>query len=259
MVKVKYAKTLMAAVGFASRPRNLLIYFLFNILVFSLLVVPLWLGNSSAVAASLTIVAGVVVFLAAILVDATFIQQCAAGKKARLSASFKVARARYPSVLGAAVIMLVINWVVTRVFSLVSDIVAAVAAIVISLLFFFVYQEAVLARRKFYRAVVGSVSLFRKAWLTIVLSWILSSIVSLALVFVFALPLLILASAIMSGVFAGGITEDMTVAIMALSQANMPLLIIAGLAANVGLAMSKLFSIGFITGIYQQLAGKKKA
>ncbi len=135
--------------------------------------------------------------------------------------------------------------------SSVADIVPFVGfifSLVTGLIFFFVQQEIAVRNSGLSKSFSNSYAIFKRNWFKVFLTLIISGLLGLLIIIVFAIPLLIVAlPALVSGQF------------MSAVLANLPLFIATGLILLVGVALATLWTIGIKTDVYMQLKkGKRK-
>ena len=139
--------------------------------------------------------------------------------------------------------------------SFVADIVPFVGFIfsfVISLIFFFVQQEIAVRNSGLSKSFSNSYAIFKRNWFKVFLTLIISGLLGLLVIIVFAIPLFAVMFATIGPAIASG---QFVPALLA----NLPLFIATGLILLVGVALATLWIIGIKTDVYMQLKkGKKK-
>ena len=174
-------------------------------------------------------------------------------KEKEFRESWPVSFSRYLSLLGVTAIAGIIAFVVSLV-----PYVGWLFAIFTGLVFFFSMQGVIVRRSGFMEAIEDSVNIFSKNPFRVFAAWLLILGISLILLGIFALPLLALIFSILIEAAAGGIVNTATVinAVFAI-QSQLPMLVITGIIALVGLAISRAFSIKAQTEFYLQFRKAK--
>jgi hypothetical protein len=162
-----------------------------------------------------------------------------------LGASSTFAKKIYLRFLAVFIALAIISGIASSV-----PLVGIIVSIVVGLLFFFVYQEVAVNNSKFTESFSRSYELFNRNKLDVLVTFLLSAILSIFILIVFALPLLAVgAMTLVSGINGGGF--------VAAFMANAPLFVITGMILAVGFALACLVSNSIRTDIYLQLKKRK--
>ena len=138
--------------------------------------------------------------------------------------------------------------------SSVADIVPFVGfifSLVTGLIFFFVQQEIAVRNSGLSKSFSNSYAIFKRNWFKVFLTLIISGMLGLLVIIVFAIPLLVVAFATIVPAIASG---QMVLALLA----NLPMFVVTGLILLAGVALATLWTIGIKTDIYMQLKKGKK-
>lgn len=156
------------------------------------------------------------------------------------------AKKRYLRFLGAMIIVGAIDLIAS-----IPPIVGFVLSIIVGLIFFFVQQEIAVAGSRISKSLSNSYNIFKRNWLQVVITFILSALLGFLIILIFAIPLLVVAFAtILPSIGTGQIVPALL--------ANLPLFAVTGLILLVGVAFASLFTIGIKTDIYLQLKKRRK-
>ena len=164
--------------------------------------------------------------------------------------SWKVSRERFFSLTGALI-------VITSL-SLISNLVILVGwllSIIVSLFFFFVFQDLIITNKDTFLALNASLKIFKRKPLTVIIAWILVTIVSLVIVGIFSIPLLLFLLNL-SGVGASSVTGILTALIFSL-ETNTAALILTGVILLIGIEISQVFALKTQTEIYLQVKKRR--
>lgn len=263
-----YTSAIKNSFNFAISVKRLGFYFLFNLVMLGIIALPtlnLYYAVKAAFGAAIPIsslvptmignlillfLATVLISLLTLYVNIAFIQNYWASRKKDVSVlqSLKAVKPSYLTALAAAVIIMGI----TMMFSFVQYI-GVLIAMVIGLVFFFIYQDIVISKSNFSAAMSKSVEILKRNFMTILITWTIISIFSLIIMFVSCIPLFAtLAMILPFAVIKGGLSA----AILAVKQ-NLVLVVLTSLIAFLGAVLNALFVIGMQTDIYLQIKKKK--
>lgn len=181
------------------------------------------------------IIAVLIVMFANLTFTHNYAKPGAAGK------SMDAVKACFVPFIVATVIVTIITAVVNMV-----PLVGLILSIIVGLMFFFMQQEVVLARSGAIGSLQNSYGLFRKNAFDTIVVLVVSVILSLLVMIIFAIPLFVvgflsLFAALGTGTFAQAFA------------ANSAAFVITGLIALFGVSLGTLFSNSMRTDIYMQL------
>jgi hypothetical protein len=270
---VDYGKALSKGLSFGINPKRWLQFFILDLVFLSIglavalpnlsEIIPVMMGGSQDLAGAVQIagfaVSIMLVFIVWVLIRLWFmgaiVHQSYKGKD-KISKSFSVAGRKYLHILVAIIIVTIIAGAVSII-----PYVGWIIAIVISWIFFFVLQGIVVSNMGFVGTLQNSYRMFRNRPLQVFLAWLLIAIVTLVIYFVFSIPMLILMFwAIIPIIPSLAGAQMPPEAISALSQmlyTNLPALIVVGVIALIGFAISQVFTLKAQTEFYQQLKKKR--
>ncbi len=202
------------------------------------------------------VIAGLLMLFSTLMFTHNYANQ----KSLRKSASF--AKAKYLRFLGATIIVTVISVLVTFPFSIADSLAQSALAkillssvnfiisIILSLIFFFVQQEIAVGGSRIGRALGNSYAIFKRNWLQVLITLIVSGLLGLLIILISAIPLILMVVATIPSISTGQFVPAML--------ANIPLFILSGLILIFGATLSTLFSTGIRTDVYMQLKKRKK-
>ena len=202
-------------------------------------------------------VAIIIVLLLLTFSSLMFIHNYANQRSLAKSAGF--AKSRYFRFLAAMILASLISMVIGLPFSLLDaatrSVLASALNFIVSLLltwvFFFVGQEIAVGGSRAVKSLSNSYSIFKRNWVQIAATWIITTLLAFLIIIVFAVPLLV--AVVMTVLTAIG-TGQVVPAILA----NLPLFIATCLILLVGVALAGLFTIGIATDVYMQIKRKRK-
>lgn len=255
---MEWKKTLKESIIFSLRPKRWLPFFALDG-VFALLGLLLLMKYGGIILTQASssfpemlnffaqgIILFVAYFLLKIWVKGAMVQQ-SYKEIEKIGKSYRVACSKYLSLLGAVVIVMVINWLVGYI-----PIAGLVFRFIISLIFFFIYQGVIVKGLGFDKTLEHSYKIFRKNWALVFAMFIVLSIISLLIVGVFSIPLLYFLVPIALEVMKTG-------NLFALLISNVIPLAITSVILLVGFAISQVFYLKAQTDFYLQLIGKRFA
>ena len=164
----------------------------------------------------------------------------------KIGKSFRQSYNRYLSLLGATIIVGIIN-----VFVSIIPYIGFIFSILISLIFFFIYQGVIVKGLGFDETLVHSYKLFRKNWATIVGIYIVLALIVILILGVFSIPLI---SLLVSLFFS--LKTYSLISIMSLIYSNLIYLVITGIITLIGFAISQVFYLKAQTEFYLRLKRK---
>lgn len=163
-----------------------------------------------------------------------------------LSKSADFAKSRYLRFLGVIIVTGIITFIVSMV-----PLLGIVFSIIAGFVFFFVHQEVAVSDNGISKSLKGSYGIFRKNILDVIITFILTAVLSVVIILIFAIPLFIIGlSSIVSALTTGNL--------MSILMSNLPLFVVSGLILLVGVSLAMLFSNSIRTDVYMQLKKKRK-
>lgn len=164
--------------------------------------------------------------------------------------SWTVSKERFFSLTGALI-------VITSL-SLISNLMVFVGwllSIIVSLLFFFVFQDLIITNKDTFLALNASLKIFKRKPLAVIITWILVTIVSLVIVGIFSIPLFLFLSNL-TGASIAGTTGILTAFILSLTT-NPGAFLLTGVVLLIGIEISQVFAIKTQTEIYLQVKKRR--
>ncbi len=255
MKNLKIQDSVEKSFRFSFQLKKFLPYFVFQLVVFAFMAIPIWnmikaatMGNLNAlsVAAAFasnfgTMMLGVLVAIVlGVLVQGTYIHNYRFKKS--LKKSFNFAKKKFWSLLG---VMLAIA-VLTTIASLI-PVLGWLLSLIVTLALIFGFQAVVLNNMGFSKAIKKSWNIFRKNWLGVLVAVIVMSVISIVIAFLFAIPMLFVLFSAIASFSSGTATAFSEYAV---------LLLLTGLVFLLGSAISKVFQIAFLTEMYMKLKGR---
>ncbi|MCD6558044.1 MAG: hypothetical protein J7K31_03390 [Candidatus Aenigmarchaeota archaeon] len=255
MTKLKISDALEKALHFAFQQKTFLPYFIFQLVVFAFLGIPMLnmvsqiiAKNPVAAASAVTsnfgimIIGIVIAVVLGVIIQGTYIHNYK--NKKSLKVSFDFAKKRFWSLLA----VLIVTGILTTIISLIPW-VGWILSIIVTLGLVFGLQAVIVDKKDCVEALKTSWRIFRKEWLKVLLSIIAMAIVAIIIQGLFVIPLFfVMVSAAISFVDIGSLS--------ALAQ-HSGLLLLTGLVFLIGTAITKVFQIAFLTEIYMKLKGRR--
>lgn len=270
---IDYGKAIKKGLDFGVKPKRWLQFFFMDLAFFTLalaVILPNLFDMSSflsgAVDAMGFAMTGLwlylmVIFAVWMLVRMWFtgaiVEQSHKGKD-RIIDTYKVSCRKYIHIILAMVIVTIVVGGLGSIYY-----VGWIISIFLGLVFFFVIQGIIVSKLNFWKTIVNSYNIFRKYPLHVFLAWLLITIVTMVVYLVFSIPAMVLFFWLVGSLaplYAGAaqpIPADIMVSMMQAFQANIPALIVVGIIALAGLAISQTFSLKAQTEFYLQMKKKK--
>jgi hypothetical protein len=259
VAKVSWSDAISKSLRFSVRPKRFLPFFITDLIMVLLLLV--LIGGTTDLMTLVSYAEGmlpveaaavlawgsvlmVVWVLVSVWVTGAVIHQGANPDDFR--GSWKASLARMPSLVGALIVVSLVSVMASLV-----PFIGIVLSFFVSLLFFFVNQVVVLEKGRFDRALSASVRTFRRKAGNVIVAWLLDTLVGIAIVAVFMIPIFILLSYTIYSVGPLATDEEM-MAMVAGPQFQLAIVIMM-----FGLSISKTFNLAFITEVYLQLKKKR--
>lgn len=264
-----------AGFRFAFNPKNFAVFFIMMLVELGLILAGLLLTTTTAFMAyatsiNISTIAGVAPYLIAaiiaglidILFTGSFVHRFktleTVGKSVKYSLSRYITLLIVVIIVGAistaAALALISLVYLSAQMAIVFIIIDLVVLFILAVLFMFVYQEVIIAKSSVVDTLKNSYRLFRKEWLNMIITIIISGILSIIIMIIAIIPFLFAVIRSIAGFLSLGNADISTLATLIFN--NMGPLAITGLIAIAGIAITKLLSIGIVTHVYSQL--KKK-
>lgn len=186
------------------------------------------------------LVVAVLVFLYAMLL---FTHNYANQKSLKKSASF--ALSSYPRFMAVVIVTGIITFIVSAV-----PFIGIILSIVAGLMFFFTYQE-VAFKSSFSKSIRNSYDMFMKNKLDTVVTFIVTAVLALFILLIFAIPLFAVG-------FSAVLSSLSGVSLMQSLMANISSFMVAGIILLAGASFAILFTNSIKTDVYMQLKKKRK-
>jgi hypothetical protein len=165
-------------------------------------------------------------------------------KEKQYDKSWKLAKNKYLSILGAVVVVGIISIIVGLV-----PFVGWILSIIVGLMFFFILQGIMIKNQGFIKTMESSWDIFRKRPIDVFAMWLVLTVVSMVILFIFLLPLLL--------VFGGFVLTIMSTGSVFTALpylfSNFWAFIIGTVILLIGLSIATVFSIKAQTEFYLQL------
>jgi hypothetical protein len=270
-MKLDYGRSISRALRFGFTPKRWLPLLLLNLTLFTLIItfimisIPLFgslFGGEAGGVQTLPmlgilgplILIAILWWLLAIWITGAIINQTY--KEDGYMKSFQISLNRYLCLLAAMILVAVISGLVGFV-----PYVGWIFSIIVGLMFFFAMQGVMITKLGPVDALKNSYMIFRKHMLDVFLIWLIAVLITLAIVLVFAIPLLILFLGLLIPMLsvssAQAVQAGMFTVLMESLGANFSLLIITGIIAVIGMSIAQAFSFKLQTEFYLQFKKKK--
>lgn len=266
---VDYGKALSRGLKFGFHPRRWLPFFVLDVIFFALMLIVVT-GNLSSIIAALlalstspvaaaSLIGYIAIFfiifiiwmLVRFWVIGAVIHQ--AYKEKEFDKSWRISCRKYPSILVAMIIVAIISGIVGAV-----PYIGWIFSIIVGLVFFFVLQGVVISNFGFYKALTNSWEIFKKRPLSVFVMWLAITIISLIILFIFALPIL---AVFLNTIFANMVnltaaTPDFSSVLLAF-LANLPMFVVGAIILLIGMAIANAFVLKAQTEFYLQVKKKR--
>jgi hypothetical protein len=260
-MKINWGKPIIEGIKFSLHPKRWIYFFILDFLVISASIFVV-INNLSSMAFLLydtetadlsyfltyfwpLFIFIVIYFLFNLLITGAVIHQSYKPKEQKKS--WYVSGSKYPSLIAANLIIVAL----TLILSLVPYI-GWLLGIVISIILFFTLVSIVLNKHGFYKGLKDSWNIFVKNPLRVFVAWLLIAVVSIVILFIFALPLIVF---ILSLILTA---QNLGLAVAVLQFKNqLPIFVITGIILLIGVAILRVFSLKAQTDFYQQFKKKK--
>lgn len=251
---VNFGSAISGAWGFAKDGKRLATLSLVYVILAALVLSPLLLVyrnfgalttlNPTTILGAFALfgVAAIVAVLVVLFMTALFIHNYSSKKTISASAAF--AKSVYLKFLAVIIIYGIIHVLVSLVLFI-----GIILSLIVSIMLFFLQVEAVIGRSSVTKSFSNAYSMFSRRKKDTFLTFLLSVVIELLIVGVFALPMLAL---VFSSAAAGLSSGQFTATIMA----RLPLFAVAGIILAVGAALATLFNVGLQTDVYRQMKGR---
>jgi MFS family permease len=174
-------------------------------------------------------------------------------KPREIEKGFRLSLSRLHRIIAVMILVAIISTIVGMV-----PFVGWLFALIVSWVFFFVFQGIILDNLGIISTMKNSLHMFQKKPFDVFIAWLLITLVSLAIVLAFALPFMgMFFGAVFTSAMTTGTVEPGALALLTLYlQTNLAPFIAFALLALVGLELSQAFSIKAQTEFYMQLRKK---
>lgn len=273
-MSVDYGKALNRGLSFAIKPKRWLQFFFMDLAFFAIAltvvfpslpeVVSLFAGTVDVLgipALSGAFIYLMILFALWMLVRLWFIGaivQQSYKEKEKIADAYRLSGKRYLHVLLSIIIVTVVLGLIGAI-----PYVGWLITIVLGWAFFFVLQGVIVSRLNFWDTIMNSYTVFRKNPMQVFLAWLLIMIVTLVIYFIFSIPLIVMFFGIIGSLspalLAAGqpLPAELVTSIVQAFQTNLPALMVVGVIALAGFAISQVFSLKAQTEFYLQLKKKK--
>ena len=181
-----------------------------------------------------------------ILLYATLLFTHNYANKKSLGASARFALSNYPKFLAVVIVSGLVSWIVGFV-----PFIGIILSIAAGLIFFFVQQEVGARKSSFSDSLTNSYRLFMNNKLDTIIAMIITAVLSLIIIIIFAIPIL----AVLFGALGAALTGGSFTAVLA---ANIGALVVSAVMLVIGLAFATLFSNSIKTDIFMQMIKNRK-
>jgi len=254
---VDWPGTIKRAARFCFEPKRFIPFFITDVLVITvafLLIGGATMPYGGLAAGSLPLEADSAIVMLAILIIAWFMVTLwimgavihQSSKPKEFDRSWLVSARMYPNLLAATAIVAVITIILSSVPQ-----VGLLLSIVASLAFLFVIQFVIVGGMKFHQALAMSLKTLRYKFLAVFLSWLIGGLLSLAIMLVFASPLI---ATVLYFVATYGMEDAILYMMVSLDWS---VIYVESGVLLLGLSISRTFGLNFLTGVYLQLNRKR--
>ncbi len=265
---VNYGEALSKALKFCIQPKRWLPFFILD-LAFFLLVAWFVLSNLSVVISVMLAVStspleiisvlGYVAILAVGFIIWGLLRLWIQGavvhqsyKEKEIKKSFRIACQRYLSLLGVMIIVTIVSAGVNFV-----PWIGWILSIIVTLIFFFVFQSVIVGRLRFEKALVDSYNMFRKKPLSVFLAWLVTAIIATVITCIFAIPSIMMIWNAIVPYLSQLTTTTAAASVLFVLLTNSTILIAGGIVFLIGIAISTAFSLKAQTEFYIQLRKRR--
>ena len=261
---MKYGKTLSDALKFSVSPKRWGPLFILDAIAFSvalMLVLPSLpllsnLSNPTEFTQISTLL-GLGAYLIALFVVWALLRLYISGslihqsyKPKEFGRSWRVSKERFLSLLAVSLLVGLISGLLGFI-----PYVGWLFSIIIGLMFFFALPPVVIDKKSFDDSMRISYRLFRKKFESVLACWIVISLISMVIAFIFVLPLL----ATLFGLFVPQLvgSQPTQAEVLSMLQNNVIYLVPAAIFFAIGVAITTAFSINAQTNFYLQLKARR--
>lgn len=257
-MKVKYGEAVANGLRYGIMPDRIAAYFVFMSVYLTMIFYPLYRmfgaissGNVGGIMSwvGVMIVDLIVGILLLVWLDLALVRgYVTRNKKGSLWKAFGEVKGVYWRMVAVMLVVALISGVLGMI-----PYVGWIFSFVLGWIFLFITQFVVIGKKKFGKVFSASWDNFKNNTGDTILTWLVSSLVMIAILFVFLIPALI----VFLGKFINFIIEENFEGMMSAMGAEPWTLIVTGIIAMIGFAVGGVFSIGMITDAYMQLYKKK--
>lgn len=251
---VSYGKAVKNSLKFSIVPEKVAVFTLVSLVTFALIFIPVleMLQGTISVATGIYLAVGVIVgVILGVVITAGTIHNYPI-RKNPLHKSLIAAKSRYVAAFLAMIFIVILSSILGFIPYL-----GSIAGLIVSIIFFFIMQEAVLTKNKLKKIIGVSWGLFRNNMGTVIITWLITIVISSIIVGIFSIPLLVMLFKTISLSTLTGLTQETMITMFTTAlKENMLWYAIGGIFFLIGSSISKLFGLGLATDIWQQI--KKK-
>jgi hypothetical protein len=257
-MKVKYGEAVANGLKYGIMPDRVAVYFVFMTAYMTMIFYPLYRmfgaigsGNVGGILnwVGVMLVGLIVGILLLVWIDLALVRgYVTRNKKGSLWKAFGEVKGMYWRMVAVMLVVALISGLLGMI-----PYIGWIFSFVLGWIFLFVTQFVVIGKKKFGKVFSASWNNFKNNTGDTILTWLVSVLVVIGIMFVFLIPVLI----IFLGKFMSFIVEENFEGMMSAMLAEPGVLILTGVIAMVGFAISGVFSIGMITDAYMQLHKKK--
>jgi hypothetical protein len=160
--------------------------------------------------------------------------------------SWKAALKRYPSLLAAFAVTSIVSFLLSLVPYL-----GIIFSLIIAMAFLLVFQFVVVGGQGFYNAIGGSVRAFRERTFTVIVAFLLNTVLAMAIVGIFAIPTIAIYL-----YYSLDVGAEMAATYM-IYLMDRSVLAVVGSILMVGFSISKVFGLKLLTETYLKMTKKR--
>jgi hypothetical protein len=216
-------------------------------------IVPNYAGNLALLLILFTAILALSALLSVLIKGAFIHNYTIRDSKAGIARSIDALGGRMAPLINLTIIIFLVSMLLDSL-----PVFGGIANLLFALAVFFAYQEVIIAKKGAIASIDGSLSILKTNWKDILVSIVAVIASTFIIISVFLIPLLAALFVTLAGLPAQAFVGiNFAPAFSAAVSRNILSFIVGGAVLAIGLAAANLFSIGFITDVYLQLAGKK--
>ncbi len=252
-MNVDYEAALKKAWHFANNWKRVSLYFLTSLALISMVTMMVFsmLVRGAAFGGLDIILLFVAALFLGVFVEGILVHNFVHPKSLQKSSHF--VSMSYSTLLGVVIFIVVLNWII-NMFTLIPGgfFITLLLQIIMAMIFFFAYQEVLVAKSGFSKTIENCWSTFRKHWPVILITGIVVIVVSGVILLASAIPLILF----LFSLFASSSGFSMAAMTLFIYK-NAALLAVSIVSLLLGLVLSKLLGIGIATDVYMQIRKKR--